>query len=140
MDRAGGALDAVLNTACAWAAGEPGISAVALVGSHARGTALPGSDIDLVILASSPAAYFEDTSWAGRFGAVERTRTEDYGLVTSLRVFYANGLEIEFGFAAPAWAEPPLDHGTLTVVSHGMRALYDPQGLLAAMPAGATPG
>jgi hypothetical protein len=35
--------------------------------------------------------------------------------------------------AIAAWAEPPVDPGTLAVVKTGMRILHDPQGLLQRM-------
>ncbi|MBN1315772.1 MAG: nucleotidyltransferase domain-containing protein, partial [Anaerolineales bacterium] len=39
-----------LSAVVTWASAKPDIVAVALVGSHARGTSGPGSDVDLVIL------------------------------------------------------------------------------------------
>jgi predicted nucleotidyltransferase len=120
-----------LAAVAAWAAARGDIAAVALVGSHARGAATAESDIDLVVLTPDAAKYLNDHSWATAFGAVERASVEDYGAVTSLRVHFADGLETEFGFAAPDWAQPPLDAGTAEVVRGGLRALYDPHGLLA---------
>ncbi len=43
-----------------WAARQPDILALALVGSHARGAATETSDVDLVILAQDPSRYLED--------------------------------------------------------------------------------
>jgi hypothetical protein len=45
--------------------------------------------------------------------------------VTSLRVRYADGLEVEFGFAAPDWAAAPLDAGTRRVLEGGVRVVFD---------------
>jgi predicted nucleotidyltransferase len=104
------------------------IVAVFLVGSYARGAAGPDSDVDLVILSGQPGEWLRDTSWAARFGVVERTRAEDWGAVRSLRVWYAGALEVEFGFAAPAWLNLPLDPGTRAVLEAGYLLLYDPSG------------
>jgi predicted nucleotidyltransferase len=41
----------------AWASARPDIHAAALVGSHARGTAKPDSDIDIVLLVDDPNIY-----------------------------------------------------------------------------------
>jgi hypothetical protein len=44
--------------------------------------------------------------------------------VTSLRVWYADGPEVEFGFATPGWMASPLDDGTRKVLEDGFRVLY----------------
>lgn len=43
---------------------------MALAGSHARGSAREGSDVDLVILTGDPAVYLQDSDWTHTFGAV----------------------------------------------------------------------
>lgn len=113
-----------------WAESQPGIKSVALVGSYARGQAKPDSDVDLVILADDPVSFIVDPAWALQFGIVEKQQTEDWGKVTSLRVWYQDSMEVEFGFCATDWADRPLDEGTRQVIAGGIRVLYDPQGLL----------
>jgi predicted nucleotidyltransferase len=114
-----------------WASAQPDIVAVALVGSHARGTAKPTSDVDLVILSTCPERYLQATEWAKTFGQVARQAIEDWGKVTSLRVWYKGGHEVEFGITTPEWVAQPIDEGTWRVISDGMRVLFDPHGLLA---------
>ncbi len=111
-----------------WAESDGAVAAVALVGSHARGDARPDSDVDLVVLSSSPARLLADRGWTARFGVVKAAEFEDWGRVTSLRVWYEDALEVEFGVAAPDWATSP-DDGTRRVVSSGLRILWDPNGL-----------
>ena len=101
------------------------------MGSHARGTAEPTSDVDLVILSSRPQRYLQAAEWTTTFGQVARQAIEDWGKVTSLRVWYESGDEVEFGITTPEWAAQPLDEGTRRVISGGMRILLDPHGLLA---------
>jgi uncharacterized protein len=120
----------ILDRVRDWAAHQPTIAAVALVGSHARGEARPDSDIDLVLLCEEPHAFLAHTSWIHHFGAVERCHTEAWGWVTSLRVHYTESFEVEFGLTTLAWAGLPVDPGTQEVVSHGMRILWDREGLL----------
>ena len=119
-----------LTSFAAWAAAQAGIQAVALVGSHARGAARPASDIDLVILADDPRAYLADTTWSRLFGSVIRVEIEDYGTLTSLRVWYGDGLEVEYGFTDLSWIDVPLDRGTQQVVSDGLVVLFDRDALL----------
>jgi len=123
-------VSALLDRVVAWAARQSSISGVALVGSHARGAARADSDIDLVLLCTEPCTFLYDTSWVQHFGSVERCQTEDWGAVTSLRVSYKHGVEIEFGLTTPLWAALPVDCGTQQVVSHGMRILMDRDGAL----------
>jgi enterochelin esterase family protein len=114
-----------------WALRERAILGIALVGSRARGTARPESDVDLVILLNDSLALADDADWIARFGTPGRVSDEDWGLVQSKRVHYADGTEVEFGFASPAWAATqPCDAGTLAVVRNGFRVVYDPRGLL----------
>jgi predicted nucleotidyltransferase len=42
-----------------WAAERCDILALAVIGSHARGTARPDSDVDVVIIVDDPAKYWE---------------------------------------------------------------------------------
>jgi len=123
-------IDAFIHDVVSWAATQPGIRAVALVGSHARGAATATSDIGLVLLADSPEQYLAHTGWVARFGAVVKQQTEDYGKVTSLRAWYADGREVEYGLTTPDWALPPLDEGASRVIRDGMRVLFEREPLL----------
>lgn len=116
-----------------WARSQPDIAAVALVGSYARGTAKEDSDIDLVILTPVFDRYLRDRSWLLLFGPVTECREENYGRVTSIRCYYEIGLEVEYGFSSADWAVPPIDMGTLSVVSQGIKLLHDPHGIIARM-------
>ena len=113
-----------------WAVHQPTIAGVALVGSYARGAARPDSDIDMVLLCTEPRGFLTETSWIHRFGEVRTCHTEEWGAVTSLRVYYTDGLEVEFGMTTLAWAVLPVDPGTQHVVSHGMCILWDREGVL----------
>lgn len=115
-----------------WATSQPDIAALALVGSHARGTASVSSDIDLVILVANPDIYLDDTAWAGAFGQVERQQLEEWGQVSSLRVWYADGREVEFGVTDLGWAANPIDEGTASVIAGGIQVLYERDRFLSA--------
>ena len=119
-----------------WANSQPDIEGAALVGSHARNAATEESDVDLMILTTEVAKYFQNRSWMFQFGEVEECKVENWGRVTSLRAFYKDGMEVEFNFAAADWADIPVDTGTYHVVTDGMRIIYDPQSILNALQQG----
>jgi predicted nucleotidyltransferase len=129
-------IDTLLTGVRKWAARDPRVRAVILVGSQARGAAGPDSDVDLVIVTESPAQLVADRRWVDSFGPVERRAEEHWGLVHSLRLWYRDGPEVEFGIAAPEWLAEPLDPGTRDVLRAGYRILFDRVGdLEASLPA-----
>lgn len=122
--------ETMLDSLTTWAARDDRVLALALVGSHARGEARPDSDLDLIVISGVPDDLLGDPSWTAVFGAVESSAHEDYGLVTSVRVRYEGGEEVEFGITTPEWTALPLDPGTRRVLEDGARVLYDEEGLL----------
>jgi len=119
-----------LEAVSRWAESRDDVVGLALIGSHARNAARPDSDIDLTVLCESLEALVNDQDWAALFGEIREIGTERYGRTCSVRVFYENGLEVEFGIAEISWAKIPLDSGTRRVISDGIRILYDPIGFL----------
>ena len=123
-------VESFLDRLTEWAQSRSDVLGLAIVGSHARGTASPDSDIDVIILCRDTAALTAHYDWAARFGKVREVVTEQYGMVRALRVFYEDGLEVEYGLNPQRWVSIPLDPGTRMVISDGMRILYDPADLL----------
>jgi hypothetical protein len=60
-------------------------------------------------------------------------RIEDYGRVTSLRIQYADGLEVEYGLTERSWASLPLDDGTRSVIASGMKVVFERGRLLSSI-------
>lgn len=108
-----------------WASDQPDVHGVAVVGSYARGEARADSDLDFVILTDQPETYLHDIQWIEQFGDVAKHQTEDYGKLTSLRVWYQHGLEVEYGITTPEWAAIPLDAGTQEVMRGGIKVLFE---------------
>ncbi len=123
-------VESFLQDFSAWAQAQPDIQAAALVGSYARHTATDESDVDPVILAQDPPRYLRQRAWLRRFGEIRRQQREACGRVTSLRVVYADGREVEYGITGVDWAAAPLDEGTRRVIEDGMRILFERQPLL----------
>jgi predicted nucleotidyltransferase len=123
-------VEVFLDNFVTWASSQADIQGIALVGSYARNAANDSSDIDLVILAKNPEQYLKDRGWVQRFGEVSRQQIEEYGILTSIRVWYVDGGEIEYGLTNENWAAIPLDQGTQRVISDGMRVLFERSPLL----------
>lgn len=119
-----------LNAFVEWTSAQADVQGIALVGSYARGQARDDSDIDLVLLTDQPHQYLADLSWIERFGAVHQQQTEDYGKLISIRVFYRDGREVEYGITTPEWAATPLDAGTERVLRDGVQVLFERGSLL----------
>jgi predicted nucleotidyltransferase len=114
-----------LNEVTHWASARSDIQALALVGSYARNTATETSDVDLVMITTNPEQYLQNPAWLLQFGEIEKQQIEDYGLLQSVRVWYSDGLEIEYGLTDERWAALPLDEGSREVISGGMRVLFE---------------
>jgi hypothetical protein len=131
-------IELILHLVLAWATARPKVRAVALVGSHARGTARTDSDIDLVVLATDAKRLQADTRWVTEidWGAIgtrpQRWRDEEYGAAWSRRIWLEPHYgQVELTFAPLSWATTdPIDEGTRRVISEGCRILHDPDALL----------
>jgi len=123
-----------------WAETKFDLTGLALVGSYARNEARVDSDLDLVLLAPDPQNFINEPEWIADFGPVTSYEVEDWGLVTSLRVFYEDGLEVEYGVTSSVWVNSPIDEGTHRVIADGMQILLDRDGLLSRALAEATSG
>jgi uncharacterized protein len=128
--------EAIIAAILAWAVAQNTIRAIALVGSRARGTATPDSDIDLILLVVDPESFRVDQSWSDAINGLRQTTSRDaqYGDLWSRHVRLDDGIEVEFGFASLSWASrSPLNTGAKQVISNGCRVLYDPDALLATL-------
>jgi hypothetical protein len=72
-----------------------------------------------------PEAYLANQDWIYQFGEPVALVKEDWSKVTSLRVFYANGLEVEYGISGPRWGSDPGDEGDARVIRDGCIVLHE---------------
>jgi predicted nucleotidyltransferase len=123
-------IETFLRRVSKWAFTRADVLALAVVGSQARGAATPTSDLDLVLICTDPAQYLQNTDWVSQFGDAAKQQVEAYGLLTSLRVWYRDGPEVEFGLTDERWSALPLDEGSRRVIEAGMRVLFEKDQIL----------
>lgn len=113
-----------------WATRRKDIRAAALVGSYAREEMEMDADVDLVIIAAIPTKYITDTEWTRVFGKPIAKKIEEYDRLTSLRVWYENGLEIEYGFTDHKWLQALSDKDLKQITDDGLRVLFEKEKIL----------
>ena len=113
-----------------WATKRKDIRAAALVGSYAREELDKDSDVDLVIITETPQKYMTDTEWIRVFGKVITKNVEEYEKITSLRIWYESGLEIEFGFTNREWIQTMTREEMKQIKADGLRVLFEKEKLL----------
>lgn len=62
---------------------------------------------------------------ASNFGMLYKQQTEYYGACTSIRVWYTDGKEFEFGIVELSWLSMPLDTETYKVLADGYKIIRD---------------
>lgn len=126
----------VVKQILSWAEARPGVVALALVGSVARGTQTGGSDIDFVVVSEGGRDSYSDLDWSAAFPEMKLLSGRNWGALREFRLLLPSGAEIDLGVVGPEWAATdPVDAGTLRVVQDGMEILYDPDGRLVSLAA-----
>lgn len=85
--------DLLLENFKKWSEQQTHIKGVAVVGSFARGDFHSNSDVDLTIISTNKDLTLEIIKNEFNFGNIEISTLEEWGILTSLRIFYGNGLE-----------------------------------------------
>lgn len=92
------------------------------------------SDVDLVILSDRADRHLADLAFIDSITpGGQIIRHEQWGPMHERRVRLDNGLVVEFGVTAPAWAGLPVDAGTARVLSDGCKIIFDDGTVTAAL-------
>jgi predicted nucleotidyltransferase len=118
-------VDLFLENFKEWSEQQTHIKGVAVVGSFARGDFHSNSDVDLTIISTNKDLTLEIIKNEFNFGNIESSTLEEWGILTSLRIFYDNGLEVEYGVVTDQWVKEPLDEGTKNVVKNGFKVVTE---------------
>jgi putative acetyltransferase len=116
-----------------WVQKESSIQAAAIVGSYARQTQNPDSDVDIALLVQTPSQYLTNLAWlTEQFPSATNVSQETWGPVGAVR-FWLDDLEVELNFSPMHWAQIPVDPGTANVVAGGMTLVKDNNHILQAL-------
>ncbi|WP_167956509.1 nucleotidyltransferase domain-containing protein [Anaerosporobacter faecicola] len=113
-----------------WGREDLQVEAILLVGSFARKQNKIDSDLDVCIITEEKEDMLHTLSFIHTFGEVKRYVLEYWGECTSVRVWYEEGAEVEFGIVKPSWYSLPLDQGTKSVLLDGYEILVDKKNVL----------
>ena len=73
-----------ISACTSWAVGQPPVVGLILVGSYAYGRPTMGSDVDLLVLTSTPDIYTGTVAWIeGLYAGARLIHTSNWGPVTS---------------------------------------------------------
>jgi len=73
----------------------------------------------------------ETADWSKSFGSLREQKIEENGVFRIIRAFYKNGIEIEFYFTSPDWANTePISEETRKILAEGIKIFHDPEKLL----------
>ncbi|MEH0468871.1 nucleotidyltransferase domain-containing protein [Streptomyces sp. B21-097] len=127
-------MSSVMDRVTRWSADRSDVAGLLLVGSCARGEPRSDSDVDLLLLSTTPDRYAADDAWLRELSLGEVVRVRAWGPLTEWRQVTASGLEVEMCVGPTDWARTdPVDAGTRRVVTDGSRPLHDPAGILGAL-------
>jgi predicted nucleotidyltransferase len=118
-------VDLLLEKFKEWSEQQTHIKGVAVVGSFARGDFHSNSDVDLTIISTNKDLTLDIIKNEFNFGNIESSSLEEWGILTSIRIFYGNGLEVEYGVVTDQWVKEPLDEGTKNVVKNGFKVVTE---------------
>jgi hypothetical protein len=118
-------ISSFINEVEKWTREQDTIHALILVDSHANGGNKADSHIDLQLITTTPKLYIDNPSFVNNFGVVVQSKIEKHGIVNSIRIWYSNGLEVEFRITTPIWISTPLEDDTRKVLSNGYKVIID---------------
>lgn len=67
------------------------------------------SAVELIVVVAPPIVYLKHRQWTSLFGTVVREQIEECGECTAMRIWYSDGLEVEFGFCDETRVAATLD-------------------------------
>ncbi|OMF21463.1 hypothetical protein BK133_28260 [Paenibacillus sp. FSL H8-0548] len=112
-----------------WAGGQSHIAGIALVGPCADDENEEETDLSLLLISDKKAKTVEAILHQFQFEAIDELTKEERGPLTSLRISYASGIDMELGVAEEAWLHAPLEQAAEFAFIQGFKVLLEQEAL-----------
>lgn len=117
-----------------WAGGHSHIAGIALVGPCADDeNEEADADLSFLIISDKKAKTLEAIIHQFSFEHIEQATKEEWGLLTSLRIEYASGLEAEFAVAGEEWLQQPVNQEMGDAAMKGFKVIWEREELFEQM-------
>jgi hypothetical protein len=109
-----------------WSGGQSHIAGIALVGPCADDeNEEADADLSFLIISDKKTKTLEAILHQFPFDNIEQASKEEWGLLTSLRIEYASGLEAEYGVAGEEWLQLPVNQEMGDAVMKGFKVIWE---------------
>lgn len=109
-----------------WAGEQPFIDGIALIGASALDEETDEeATLNFLIITEKKTRIVDAILKQFQFDAMEQATREEWGLLTSLRIEYASGVEAEFGIVGEQWIKEPLEQETIDAIAKGFKVLWE---------------
>ncbi|WP_053375902.1 hypothetical protein [Paenibacillus sp. FJAT-27812] len=108
-----------------WAGEQSHIAGIALVGPCADDENEEDSNLSFLLISDKKTKTLEAILHQFPFEPIEQATKEEWGLLTSFRIEYASGMEVEYGVAGEEWLRLPLDQEMGDTVMKGFKVIWD---------------
>ena len=112
-----------------WSHACPEVQAVALVGSGARGDypADEWSDIDLILVTSTPDCFLQSSGWLDAIDEpwISTVERDSAGKIVERRVLFRSGVDVDFIVLSVERVQALREEPLASIISRGMQVLLD---------------
>lgn len=115
-----------------WAGEQSHIEGIALVGPCADEENEEDSNLSFLIITPKKKKTLEAILQLP-FEPIEQATQEEYGLLTSIKVVYASGMETDYGVTGEEWLQMPLEDGLGAALISGFKVIWESEELFAGL-------
>jgi hypothetical protein len=115
-----------------WAGEQSHIEGIALVGPCADDENEDDANLSFLIITSKKKKTLEAILQLP-FEPIEQASQEEYGLLTSIKVVYASGMEADYGVTGEEWLQIPLEEELGAALMSGFKVIWESEELFAGL-------